>query len=82
MPSLRRFVISALFALEPISPRFISFFLGHRLNKWQKERLVDDYKVKTKRLGKFHYKIEIDLDFTQKQLNTLFSNMQKKLRRR
>ena len=82
MPSLKRFVVSALFALEPISPRFISFFLGRRLSTWQKQGLLDNGKVKTKRLGKFHYKIEIELDLTQKQLNTLFSNIQKKLGRR
>jgi len=29
--------------------------------------LIDDYRVKTKRIGKFHYKVEVDLDLTSKQ---------------
>ena len=82
MSSLRRLVIDALFAVEPISPPFISFFLERRLNKWQKQGFLDEYKVKTKRLGKFHYKIEVDLDLTKKQLDTVFSITQKKLVRR
>jgi hypothetical protein len=29
--------------------------------------LIDDYRVKTKRIGKFHYKVEVDLDLTSKE---------------
>jgi hypothetical protein len=29
--------------------------------------MIDDYNVKTRRIGKFHYKVEVDLDLRQQQ---------------
>ena len=82
MSSLRKFIIDAVFAVEPISPPFITFFLQRRLGKYQKQGFFGDYKVKTRRVGKFHYKIQVDLDLTKKQLDTVFSVTQKRLARR
>ena len=56
---------------EPISPRFVSFLLGRKLKEWKKKGLVDDYKTRTKRIGKFHYKIYVDLDVTPKQASRM-----------
>jgi len=63
----------ARFALlfEPISPRFISFLLRRRLAEWEEEGLIAGSKTKMKRIGKFHYKIEVELDLTQKQANLM-----------
>lgn len=55
------------FFLEPISPRFISFALRQRLGDWKKKGLIERYVTKTRRVGKFHYKIVVDLDFTPQQ---------------
>jgi hypothetical protein len=66
--------LSSLFArfvlfFEPISPRFVSFLLRRKLEEWKGKGLIDAYKVKTKRVGKFHYRIDVDLDFTPQQAN-------------
>ena len=71
IPLLARF---ALF-FEPISPRFVSFWLRRRLRKWKNRGLIDDYKVKTRRISKFHYKIEVDLDLTSQQADYVLSDM-------
>lgn len=52
---------------EPISPRFVSFLLRRKLKEWKNEGLIDGYNTKTKRIGKFHYKIYLDLDLTSGQ---------------
>jgi hypothetical protein len=55
------------FVFEPLAPTAISFFLGRRLNELKEQGLIADYKSRTLRLGKFHYKIEIDFDLSEKQ---------------
>ena len=58
---------------EPISPRFISFLLRRRFGEWEREGLVAGSKIKTRRIGKFHYRIEVDLDLTQQQANRILT---------
>jgi hypothetical protein len=70
LPLLGRF---ALF-LEPISPRFVSFWLGRRLKDWRSRGLIDDYKVKTRRIGRFHYRVEVDLDLSPQQANWMLKD--------
>jgi hypothetical protein len=60
---------------EPISPRFVSFWLRRRLRKWKDRGLIDDFKVKTRRISKFHYKIEVDLDLRPQQANYVLSDL-------
>jgi len=67
---LMRFV----FLFEPATPRFVSFFLNRKLKEWKDKRLINDYKTKTKRIGKFHYKIDIVLDLTPEQANRMFKD--------
>ena len=55
------------FIFEPLAPTAISFFLGRRLNEMKEQGLISDYKSRTQRLGKFHYKIEIDFDLNEKR---------------
>jgi hypothetical protein len=78
---LRLFARFALF-FEPISPRFISFWLGRRLENWKNSGIIHDYKINTKRTGKFHYKIEVDLELSTQQAawvlgDTLIRTLQK-----
>jgi hypothetical protein len=63
---LRLFARFALF-FEPISPRFVSFWLRRRLKKWKSRGLIDAYRVNTRRVGKFHYRIILDLELNRRQ---------------
>jgi hypothetical protein len=58
---------------EPISPRFISLLLRRRLSEWEREGLIAGSKTKTRRIGKFHYRVEVDLDLTQQQANRILA---------
>ena len=73
------------FFFEPLAPSAISYYLGRRLNDWKQKGLISEYKTRTRRLGKFHYKIEVDLDVNSRQaihvLDDLLPNQLKGLRR-
>jgi hypothetical protein len=73
------------FTFEPLAPTAISFFLRRKLNELKEEGLISDYKSRTRRLGKFHYRIEIHLDVTSRQvqhiLNDLLPDQLKSVRR-
>ena len=63
------------FAFEPLAPRAISYFLSRELNKLKKQGIFHRVQTKTKRLGKFHYLIEIDLDLTLTQTEYLIKKI-------
>ncbi len=69
-PLLMRLV----FIVEPLAPRFASFFLERKLKEWKDKRLIDGYSVKTARIGKFHYKIGMDLVLTSEQARSTLRN--------
>lgn len=71
-----------IFFAEPISPRFISFWLRRRLGNWKQEGLIDDYRVKTRRLGKFHFTVQVDLELRQKQVDWIGSDVLTRIFRR
>jgi hypothetical protein len=78
-------LVRVAFAFEPLAPTAISFYLGRRLNELKEEGVISDYKSRTQRLGKFHYRIEIELDVNSRQalytLNDLFPNQLNGVRR-
>ena len=80
-----RQLMEFILVFEPLAPRAISYYMGRRLSEWKRQGLITGYKTRTRRLGKFHYKIEVDLDLTSKQtlhvLRDLFPNQLKSLRR-
>ena len=55
------------FFLEPFAPPAISYYVSRRLDQFRQQGLIGDYKAKTSRLGKFHYKVEVDMDLTGEQ---------------
>jgi hypothetical protein len=61
--SQRLFSVMLRFAffLEPIAPPAISHYVSRRLDHFRQQGLIGDYKAKTSRLGKFHYKVEVDI---------------------
>ena len=79
------FLLRGAFFFEPLAPRAISFFLTRKLNEFKEQGLISDFKAKIRRLGKFHYRIEMDFDLTEKQANyvlgELFPNQLKNVRR-
>jgi hypothetical protein len=78
-------MVKVAFVFEPLAPRVISYYLTQRLKEWKKQGLISEFKTKTRRLGKFHYKIEVDLDVTSKQafhvLDDLLPNQLRSVRR-
>jgi hypothetical protein len=77
--------MKAAFIFEPIAAPFIPYYLKRTLRDWKEERRIDDYRIQTTRIKKFHYMIKVDLDITPQQTRLLFQQslwtLDKKLRR-
>jgi len=72
-------LIKLAFVFEPLTPRFVSFFLSRRLLGWKKKRLIYDYETRTERIGKFHYRIDMSLDLTPRQARGILRNLMLKI---
>jgi hypothetical protein len=59
-----RVLMRVAFVFEPLAPTAITVLMNQQL-----------YKTHTKRLGKFHYRIEVDLDLTGMQAIHLLGNL-------
>ena len=68
-------MLRAAFIFEPLALRFISYYVSQRLKEWQKQGRVSEFETKTRRLGKFHYKIEVDLDLTSEQSRRVLDDL-------
>ncbi len=53
----------------------ISYYLSRTLRDWEKLGLISDFVAHTKRLGKFHYKVEIDVDVNSKQAHYILNSI-------
>jgi hypothetical protein len=77
-----RQLINFILFFEPMAPQAISYYMKRRLSEWKQQGLISGYKTRTQRLGKFHYKIVVDLDLTSKQtlhaIRDLFPNQLRK----
>ena len=73
--SFTSLIVRAVFIFEPLAPRFISYYLGQKLEEWKEQGVISEFEVKTKRLGKFHYKIILDLDVTSEQARQLLDDL-------
>ncbi len=71
MTRLVSLLVDLFSVAEPLAPPAISFYLGRRLNNWKNNNLILDYNVSAKRLGKFHYRVFVDLDLTPKQADRM-----------
>ena len=49
------------FRFEFLFPRFIGYFVGQKLKEYKEKYWIEDYKVKTKRNGKYHYFFDLDM---------------------
>ncbi len=64
-----------IFVFEPLAPTAITVIVNQQLHKFKLKGAIGDYHAKTKRLGKFHYRIDIDLDVTGMQAIHLLGNL-------
>jgi len=73
--SATRVLLRVVFVFEPMAPTAITVLVNQQLHRFKAACAIEDYKTKTKRLGKCHYRAEIDLDLTDMQAIHLFGNL-------
>ncbi len=70
-----RVLLRVVFVFEPLAPTAITILMNQQLHRFKETDTIGNYKTKTKRLGKYHYRIEIDLDLTGMQAIHLLGNL-------
>jgi hypothetical protein len=62
-------------SFEPLAPTAITLVVNRQMHRYKEGGVICNYKTHTRRLGKFHYKIELDLDVTGVQAFHLLGNI-------
>lgn len=70
-----RVLFRTVLVFEPLAPTAITLLVNQQLHRFKDAEVIGRYKAHTKRLGKFHYRIEIDLELTGKQAVHLLANL-------
>jgi len=70
-----RVLLRVAFAFEPLAPTAITVYMNQQLHRYREGGVVGGYKVHTKRLGRYHYRIEMDLELTGMQAMHLLGNV-------
>ena len=70
-----RVLLRVVFVFEPLAPTAITVLMNQQLRRFKERGAIGNYKTKTKRLGKYHYRIEVNLDLTGRQAIHLLSNL-------
>jgi hypothetical protein len=70
-----RVLMKVAFIFEPLATTAITVLMNQQLRRFKKADKIDEYKTHTKRLGKYHYRIEMDLDLTGKQAKYLLVDL-------
>ncbi len=73
--SATRVLLRVAFRFEPLAPTAITVLMNQQLHRFRERGAIGAYKTKTKRLGKFHYRIEINLDVNGLQAIHLLGNL-------
>jgi hypothetical protein len=73
--SVTRVLLRVAFVFEPLAPTAITVLINQQLHRFKEAGVIGNYKTKTKRLGKFHYLIVLDLDLTGMQAVHLLANL-------
>jgi len=73
--SAAKVLIKIAFTFEPLAPTILSIFVNQRLHRYKEGGIVSNYKTHTKRLGRYHYRIELQLDLTGIQAAHLAVNL-------
>ena len=66
---------------ERFVPVFVSYFLERALRGLKTEGSIDDYRTRTVRTGKFHYRIDIRLVLTAEQAKIILNDLVTKILR-
>ena len=69
----------AAFVFEPLTPRLLSYYMGRKFRKWKQQNLILEYRTRSRRLGKFHYKAQFDLSLSSEQTVYLLHKLTNKL---
>ena len=64
-----------VFVFEPLAPAAITVVVNQQLHRFKESGAIGNYKTKTKRLGKYHYRTQVDLDLTGMQAIHLLGNL-------
>ena len=75
LESAVRVLLRVVFVFEPLAPTAITVLMNRQLHGFKERGAIGDYKTRTKRLGKLHYRIEVDMDLTGMQAVHLLSNL-------
>lgn len=70
-----RVMLRLAFRFEPLAPTAIALVMHEQLHRYRDGGIISNYKTHTKRLGKYHYRIEIDLEVTDHQAVHLLANI-------
>ena len=68
-------LLELAFRFEPLAPTAITALLNQQLHRYHEGGIIGHYKAHTKRLGKYHYRIELDLELTGIQAMHLLGNL-------
>lgn len=49
------------FRFEFFFPQLIGFYVKRKLKEYKEREILDDYTVKSRRRGKYHYSFDVDL---------------------
>ena len=49
------------FRFEFFFPQFIGYYMKRKLKDYKEKEILDEYKVKSRRRGKYHYIFDVDL---------------------
>jgi hypothetical protein len=70
-----RVLMRVAFVFEPLAPTAITVLMNQQLHRFKEAGAISNYKTHTKRLGKYHYRIVMDLDLTGMQAVHLLGNL-------
>jgi hypothetical protein len=70
-----RVLMKVAFVFEPLAPTAITALMNQQLHRYKETGAIGEYKTHTKRLGKYHYRIVINLDLTGMQAAHLLGNL-------
>ena len=65
--------------IEPFARFGISYYVRRQLRIYKERGLIEAYRTKVQRLGKWHYRVDMTLDLTSSQTNRLVRQMVKRL---
>ena len=70
-----RVLMRVAFVFEPLAPTAITVLMNRELHRFKEAGAIGSYKAHTKRLGKYHYRITMDLELTGMQAVHLLGNL-------